>query len=299
MENAITTVTPMALLQIAVQKSDLSIERMEQLLSLQIRWEENEARKAYHKAIADFKTESISILKNKRVGYSNSKGQFVGYSHATLGNIVQTIIPIMSKHGLSHYWEVRQENEISVTCKLLHSLGHSTSVTMSAGKDDSGQKNLIQQVASTVTYLERYTLLAITGLAAQDQDDDGACSGPPSANNNAHSGKPPVNTPQQKPPQDNGDKATEGQVKMLHVKIRQANITEAAFAAHYNIASVSDLPKSMVNAAIKAISDGEISAVIEAETDEKPETVPCKNCGEQINPVTNTGHLEGCTYAAA
>ena len=113
-------------------------------------------------------------------------------------------------------------------------------------------------------------------------------------------GKPPVSTPQSKPAADNGDKATEGQVKMLHVKIRQANITEAAFAAHYNIASVSDLPKSMVNAAIKAIGDGEITTVVEAEIeDNKPETVPCKNCGEQINPVTNTGHLLDCPYAAA
>lgn len=112
--------------------------------------------------------------------------------------------------------------------------------------------------------------------------------------------KPPVSTPQSKPATDNGDKATEGQVKMLHVKIRQANITEAAFVAHYNIASVADLPKSMVNAAIKAIGDGEISTVIDAEPDDsKPETVPCKNCGEQINPVTNTGHLLDCPYAAA
>ena len=117
--------------------------------------------------------------------------------------------------------------------------------------------------------------------------------------NHQRQGKPPVSTPQSKPATDNGDKATEGQVKMLHVKIRQANITEAAFAAHYNIASVSDLPKSMVNAAIKAIGDGEISTVIDAETEDKPETVPCKNCGEQINPVTNTGHLLDCPYAAA
>lgn len=119
--------------------------------------------------------------------------------------------------------------------------------------------------------------------------------------NHQRQGKPPVSTPQPQQSHDNGDKATEGQVKMLHVKLRQANITEAAFATHYKIESVADLPKAMVNAAIKAIGDGEITAIIDAKTDDKPETetVPCKNCGEQINPVTNTGHLLDCPYASA
>ena len=165
-------VTPMDLIARA-QASDASIEKMEQLFRLQLQWEDNEAKKAYHQAVADFKTESITILKDKKVGYTNKDGTFTGYSHATLGNIIQQIIPVMSKHGLSHSWEIKQESDISVTCHLTHNLGYSTSVTMSAGKDDSGKKNLIQQVASTVTYLQRYTLLSITGMAAQDQDDDG------------------------------------------------------------------------------------------------------------------------------
>src|SRR5207245_959863 len=34
-------------------------------------------------------------------------------------------------------------------------------------------KNAVQAVGSTVSYLQRYTLLAGTGMAAADQDDDG------------------------------------------------------------------------------------------------------------------------------
>jgi hypothetical protein len=44
---------------------------------------------------------------------------------------------------------------------------------MTGPLDDSGNKNKIQQAGSTVTYLQRYTLLAVTGLSTQDQDDDG------------------------------------------------------------------------------------------------------------------------------
>ena len=67
---------------------------------------------------------------------------------------------------------------MSVTCRITHRMGHSEEVSMSAFKDDSGKKNAIQQVASAITYLQRYTLLAATGLATHEQqDDDGAATG--------------------------------------------------------------------------------------------------------------------------
>ncbi|WP_439586939.1 hypothetical protein [Hydrogenophaga sp.] len=44
---------------------------------------------------------------------------------------------------------------------------------MGGPPDAGGAKNAIMARASTVTYLERYTLKAITGLSEQDDDDDG------------------------------------------------------------------------------------------------------------------------------
>ena len=43
---------------------------------------------------------------------------------------------------------------------------------MTAPSDTSGQKNSIQAIASTVTYLQRYTLLAATGITTMDMPDD-------------------------------------------------------------------------------------------------------------------------------
>ena len=37
----------------------------------------------------------------------------------------------------------------------------------------TGSKNAIQAIGSTVSYLCRYTLLCVTGLATSDPDDDG------------------------------------------------------------------------------------------------------------------------------
>lgn len=44
---------------------------------------------------------------------------------------------------------------------------------MGGPPDAGGAKNAIQARASTKTYLERYTLKAITGLSEQADDDDG------------------------------------------------------------------------------------------------------------------------------
>jgi hypothetical protein len=51
--------------------------------------------------------------------------------------------------------------------------GHHEETTLSSSPDDSGGKNSIQAIGSAVTYLQRYTLLALTGLATREQDNDG------------------------------------------------------------------------------------------------------------------------------
>lgn len=171
-------VTPAQLLQIAVDKN-ADLDKLQQLMDLQKQWEENEARKAYHKAVAEFKTESIQILKNKTVTYENSDKTKTSYTHATLDHIVEIAAPLLAKHGLSHSWEPTQGEggRITIKCILTHKDGYSQSRELSASPDDSGKKNNIQRMASTVTYLERYTFLAITGLAAKGQDDDGEETG--------------------------------------------------------------------------------------------------------------------------
>lgn len=179
-ENTIAkVVTPMDVIANAQAKGVATVEEMTKLFELHLRVEENNAKKAYHKAVAAFKSEAIVIIKDQSVGYENRDGTFTGYKHSSLGGIIATIIPFLSRHGLSHRWDTKQENgSIEVTCILSHELGYSESTSLSADKDTSGKKNAIQQVASTVTYLQRYTVLGITGLASQEAtpDDDGQSS---------------------------------------------------------------------------------------------------------------------------
>jgi hypothetical protein len=158
----------MAMLQIAVQQG-ADLDKLQKLMDLQERWEASEARKAFVSAMSAFKANPPELFKNKHVKFGNTE-----YDHATLDNVSIAIGEGLSKHGLSHRWETSQvDGKIKVTCVITHNLGHSEEVSLESTADTSGAKNSIQAIGSTVTYLQRYTLLAATGMAVQDQDDDG------------------------------------------------------------------------------------------------------------------------------
>lgn len=161
--------TPMRLLEMAVAK-DASIEQMKQLLELQERWEANEARKAFFAAMAKFKENAPRIVKN----VTKKAGQ-MDLHYASLDNVVGTITPALSAVGIRHRWEMKQEGSlVTVTCVLSHDMGHSEATALTGPNDTSGSKNVIQAIGSVTTYLQRYTLLAATGLAASGMDTDGA-----------------------------------------------------------------------------------------------------------------------------
>lgn len=176
-----TAASPAQVLQLAAANG-ASIDQLERLLALQERWEANEARKAFVLAMTQFKAEPLEIFKRKRVSFETRDGETTAYNHAELSDVVDVVVPAMARHQLSHRWDVRQgDGRIRVACHVTHKAGHSESVEMDAAPDASGKKNAIQQVASAITYMQRYTLLAVCGLATKDVNkvDDGRGSGDP------------------------------------------------------------------------------------------------------------------------
>jgi hypothetical protein len=165
---AIQKRSPADLIQQAVA-GGADLDKLSKLLDLQERWEANEAKKAFQVSMANFKANPPNIGKDKKVSFGNTK-----YSHASLFNVVNQITKELSKHGLSASWETHQNGQVSVTCRITHVLGHSQETTLTAPADTSGSKNAIQAIGSTISYLQRYSLLAVLGLAAHDMDDDGA-----------------------------------------------------------------------------------------------------------------------------
>ena len=148
-----------------------SLEQVEKMMDLQDRWERKEAEKAYNAAFAAFKAEAVRIIKGREV----TDGPLRGRSYAELHDVVDAVTPALSRHGLSASWKLTRDEKdwIEVTCTLKHTSGHSESVSMGGPPDTGSAKNALQARASTKSYLERYTLKAICGVAEGGDDSDG------------------------------------------------------------------------------------------------------------------------------
>jgi len=165
--------SPLDIVQAAMKSGNVEMYR--EAVALFKEMDSLAARKAFDNAMADAKAKIPVIRKNKRVGFDHKTGgDRTEYSHEDMAEIARTVDPILSEHGLSYRFRVSSNvNEpVMVTCVVSHRDGHFEETTLTAGRDDSGKKNAIQQVGSTITYLQRYTLKAALGLAAA-QDDDG------------------------------------------------------------------------------------------------------------------------------
>ena len=174
----VINLTPMDMLERAVS-SNAGVEVISKLMDLQDRWQASHARRSFDEAMAAAKAEIPVIMKNREVDFTSPKGR-TNYRHEDLAEIARTVDPILSRHGLSYRFRVTSNvNEpVSVTCILSHRAGHSEETTLSAGRDESGNKNSIQAIGSAITYLQRYTLKAALGLAAASDDDGAAVEAP-------------------------------------------------------------------------------------------------------------------------
>lgn len=217
--------TPSEMISQAVSKgADLS--QLRELLEIQKDREANEAKKAYHVAMANFKKEPIRIDKDKHVDFATSKGR-MKYDHASLANVLEKVTSKLSDHGLSVSWTTKQNGYIIVTCKITHSLGHSEETSLQAEADSSGSKNSIQAIGSTITYLQRYTLLSSLGLATADQDNDGSTA--------------------------TFSFISEKQLHNLRDLIISKNLKEEPLCKYLEIESLEELPESSYMKALQAI----------------------------------------------
>ena len=158
--------SPMAM-AIAALQSGMTPEQIGQMMDLQDRYNASQAKAQFDEAFARFKNSGVTLIERTKSGHTNK--------YAPLSEVVKKVTPALSEHGLSSRWDVKDERDwITVTCYLRHTGGHEESVSMGGPIDDAGKKSPIQARASTITYLQRYTLKAILGVSEEDDDTDGA-----------------------------------------------------------------------------------------------------------------------------
>lgn len=106
----------------------------------------------------------------------NSSNPHFKSKYADLAEVINTVRPVFSGHGLSiSQFPSFADGLASVETVLMHSSGQWMSGTASAGvtKQDA------QGVGSAITYLRRYSLAAVAGIAQEDDDANAAVGSRP------------------------------------------------------------------------------------------------------------------------
>ncbi|MQY48233.1 hypothetical protein GAO09_19550 [Rhizobiales bacterium RZME27] len=164
---AAAPMTPMEMVGRALEMG-VSADILKQMMDLRDREDAKQARKAFDAAISKAKSRMSPVVKNA-TGHNSKR-------YADFSAIARMVDPILSEYGLSYRFKTTQIDKITVTCVLSHEDGHSEETTLSAPSDTTGNKNAIQAIGSTITYLSRYSLMASLGLSASE-DDDGRAAG--------------------------------------------------------------------------------------------------------------------------
>src|SRR5215831_11510908 len=119
---------------------------------------------ALNAALAAAQGEFPPIPKDKHV-----EAKAYSYSYAPLDAILAAVRPILSKHGLavSQQLETTDGGQPALRTELRHSEGGVLGSSWPLTQIPDGP----QQLGSLLTYLRRYALVALLGIAAEDDDD--------------------------------------------------------------------------------------------------------------------------------
>jgi len=170
----IQSVHPGTMITALMARPDVDVDKLSALFELQLKYDNEIARKAYHTAKAKFAGMAPTIINDGDVDFKDTQ-----YKFATLAGTLDQIREALQTCGLHTSWKTDDKTTpgtLSVTCYLTHELGFQEETSLSAdkqaGKGSTGM-NSLQATKSTASYLERITLYALLGLASKTDDDDG------------------------------------------------------------------------------------------------------------------------------
>jgi len=150
------------------------VSQLGALLDLQMKWEGDQARKAYADSMASAQAEMPAIFKDKFNLQTESW-------YATLESVNNRITPVYTKHGFSLSFDTEDsplEKCIRIVCRVLHYKGHREEFRYDQPIDDVGiggkvNKTQVHARGSAITYGRRYLTMMIFNLVTGDEDDDG------------------------------------------------------------------------------------------------------------------------------
>lgn len=153
---------------------DVDVDKLERLMVMQEKMLDRSAEQEYTRAMVAVQNEIRAVTRDKLNPQTHSR--FV-----SLEAIKKVVVPVYTANGFALSYgeaESTKEDNVRVTCKVMHSGGHSENFFYDCPIDDKGiagktNKTPTHGKASAVTYGERYILKLIFNITIQDEDDDG------------------------------------------------------------------------------------------------------------------------------
>ena len=201
-------------------------------------------------ALALVQSKLPPIGKSKTATVATKSGGSYSYDYADLAQVSQVIVPMLGAAGLA--WITKPtllpDGKLALAYRLLHTSGESEEGLYPLPSTGSPQ-----EIGSAITYARRYTLCSVTGVAPEQDDDDGAAAsrqGKAGRGRTAQREQPPAAPPAEPPARprrtaqrtrtpagpplpgergydNNSDlerPATTDQLKMLHATLGELNV---------------------------------------------------------------------------
>lgn len=212
----------MAIIERAALNPEVDAAKMDQLFALQEKVLARNARTEYYRALAMMAGAMPAIAENGR-GHNQTK-------YAKWEDIQSAITPILGQHGFALSFRTKVEDKaIRITAILAHREGHTEENELLLPADNSGSKNAVQAVGSSITYGFRYTACALLNIQTGVTDDDGRAAG-------------------------GAETISDEQVVRLQTLIQNAGANKAKFLEHMKVESLETMPVAVFDAAIAALN---------------------------------------------
>ncbi len=180
------------------------------------------------------------------LAHKSSENPYFKSKYANLGTFIEASRPGLSKHGLAvfHRQEISEDGQNILVCTLAHSSGQ----YIESRYRVIPPKNDIQALGSYMTYLRRYSYVAICGLA--DTDDDGETA--VSETRDTYAKGTALNT-KYSPKEESYETISKDQIDEMEYELAQyPDVTEQILEA-LKIQSIADIPKSKYRPAITRV----------------------------------------------
>lgn len=101
--------------------------------------------------------------------YKDLNNAFLKYNYCSLGQMIDTTRPVLSKYGLSVFQPIIDMGDYHILhTKLFHSSGQWIGSTIRIKPEKDGN----QAFGSSITYMSRYAYKSLLGISFKDETDD-------------------------------------------------------------------------------------------------------------------------------